>query len=304
MLVLTDMFGGTPANLAVTFVSPEVEVITGVNLPMLIKLARPQPGMDLLALAREMREHGRNAIWVASELLRGAEGMTGLRGHDHQPARPARARRGAVRPHGQRVSAPGPGRRAATQEMDGKSIMGLLLLAAAQGTSVTISADGADEIDGDRRAARAGRARLRRGAVHLKGLGVSPGIGIGRALVLKRSTRELRFQRAAGAGRRASSSGSSRRATRSREQIEQIKKRIAESAGAEHAYLFDAQLLMLDDPMLIDRAAAIVRDERLNAESALQRALDEISALLRPAPRIRTCASARATSPTSSAGCA
>src|ERR671919_1379648 len=45
VLVLTDMFGGTPANLAVTFVSPRVEVITGVNLPMLIKLARPLPDM-------------------------------------------------------------------------------------------------------------------------------------------------------------------------------------------------------------------------------------------------------------------
>jgi PTS system mannose-specific IIA component len=74
VLVLTDMFGGTPANLAVTFVSPEVEVITGVNLPMLIKLARPQQAGDLLAVAREMREHGRNAIWVASDLLRGEKG--------------------------------------------------------------------------------------------------------------------------------------------------------------------------------------------------------------------------------------
>ena len=71
VLVLTDMFGGTPANLAVTFVAPDVEVITGVNLPMLIKLARPQKQTDLVALARDMREHGRNAIWVASELLRG-----------------------------------------------------------------------------------------------------------------------------------------------------------------------------------------------------------------------------------------
>jgi mannose PTS system EIIA component len=71
VLVLSDMFGGTPANLAVTFVSPQVEVITGVNLPMLIKLARPQPDMELQALAREMREHGRNAIWVTSELLKG-----------------------------------------------------------------------------------------------------------------------------------------------------------------------------------------------------------------------------------------
>jgi mannose/fructose-specific phosphotransferase system component IIA len=65
------MFGGTPANLAVTFVSENVEVITGVNLPMLIKLARPQKAADLLTVAREMREHGRNAIWVASDLLRG-----------------------------------------------------------------------------------------------------------------------------------------------------------------------------------------------------------------------------------------
>ena len=71
VLVLTDMFGGTPANLGVTFVSDDVEVITGVNLPMLIKLARPQQAADLLTLAREMREHGRNAIWVTSDLLRG-----------------------------------------------------------------------------------------------------------------------------------------------------------------------------------------------------------------------------------------
>jgi PTS system mannose-specific IIA component len=71
VLVLTDMFGGTPANLGVTYVSPHVEVITGVNLPMLIKLARPQKDTDLLTIAREMREHGRHAIWVASDLLRG-----------------------------------------------------------------------------------------------------------------------------------------------------------------------------------------------------------------------------------------
>jgi mannose PTS system EIIA component len=72
VIVLTDMFGGTPANLGLPFLAEQqVEVITGVNLPMLLKLARPPAGMDLLALAREMREHGRNAIWVASELLKG-----------------------------------------------------------------------------------------------------------------------------------------------------------------------------------------------------------------------------------------
>jgi PTS system mannose-specific IIA component len=74
VLVLTDLFGGTPANLAVTFVSPEVEVITGVNLPMLIKLARASKQGDLITLAREIREDGRNAIWIASDLLRGEKG--------------------------------------------------------------------------------------------------------------------------------------------------------------------------------------------------------------------------------------
>jgi PTS system mannose-specific IIA component len=72
VLLLTDMFGGTPANLGMTFLaSNQVEVITGVNLPMLIKLASLRRSQDLLAVAREMRDHGRSAIWVASDLLRG-----------------------------------------------------------------------------------------------------------------------------------------------------------------------------------------------------------------------------------------
>jgi len=75
VLLLSDMFGGTPANLAVTFLEAErVEVITGVNLAMLIKLARPPREQDLLSLARDMRDHGRSAIWVASDLLRGEKG--------------------------------------------------------------------------------------------------------------------------------------------------------------------------------------------------------------------------------------
>jgi phosphotransferase system enzyme I (PtsI) len=66
---------------------------------------------------------------------------------------------------------------------------------------------------------------------------------------------------------------------RSREQLQQIRARIAASAGAEHAYVFDAQLLMLDDAMLIDRAAEIIRTEQLNAGSAVERAFGEIAAL-------------------------
>jgi PTS system mannose-specific IIA component len=72
VLVLTDMFGGTPANLGVTFLETDkVEVITGLNLAMLMKLARPLKETDLLTLARDIAEQGRNAIWVASDLIRG-----------------------------------------------------------------------------------------------------------------------------------------------------------------------------------------------------------------------------------------
>jgi PTS system mannose-specific IIA component len=75
VLILTDMFGGTPSNLGITFLEENrVEVITGVNLPMLIKLAGMQRSSDLLAVAREMREDGRNAIWVASDLMRANKG--------------------------------------------------------------------------------------------------------------------------------------------------------------------------------------------------------------------------------------
>jgi phosphoenolpyruvate-protein phosphotransferase (PTS system enzyme I) len=114
--------------------------------------------------------------------------------------------------------------------------------------------------------------------MRMTGLGVSPGIGIGKALVLKRGTRDLRFRVPPGlVGRELDRFDAAR--AKSREQIEQIKERIAAHAGAEHAYLFDAQLLMLEDAMLVDRAAETIRTERLNAESALQRALEQISSL-------------------------
>jgi len=71
-LVLTDMFGGTPSNLSVTFLQPgRIEVVTGVNLPMLLKLANLRETVDLKAIARTVREHGQSAVWVASDALEG-----------------------------------------------------------------------------------------------------------------------------------------------------------------------------------------------------------------------------------------
>jgi PTS system mannose-specific IIA component len=77
VIVATDMFGGTPANLGITFLDVgTVEVVTGINLPMLIKLAGLRDTANVLDAARQIREHGRNAIWVASDLLNGNPGGT------------------------------------------------------------------------------------------------------------------------------------------------------------------------------------------------------------------------------------
>jgi PTS system mannose-specific IIA component len=70
VLVLTDMFGGTPTNLASTFLeNGVVEVVTGVNLPMLIKLIQLDPGADLATAAQQVRENGQGNIYIASDLL-------------------------------------------------------------------------------------------------------------------------------------------------------------------------------------------------------------------------------------------
>ena len=67
-LLLTDMFGGTPTNLSLPFLSPQVEIVTGVNLPMLIKLTSLREG-KLAEVARVIRDQGKDAIYVASDVL-------------------------------------------------------------------------------------------------------------------------------------------------------------------------------------------------------------------------------------------
>ena len=132
------MFGGTPSNLGMTFETDKVEVITGVNLPMLIKLASLGHSNNL-STSREIREDGRNAIWVANS----------WRPHDMtsrtvivQPTACARATIKSC------TSLDLPNRIVVSQQgvtWTAKSIMGLLLLAAARRTIVTIAADGPDE---------------------------------------------------------------------------------------------------------------------------------------------------------------
>ena len=71
-VVLTDMFGGTPSNLSLAFLEKDkVEVVTGVNLPMLIKLVslRGAEGVDLEKAARQISTQGKESICLASDLL-------------------------------------------------------------------------------------------------------------------------------------------------------------------------------------------------------------------------------------------
>jgi PTS system mannose-specific IIA component len=69
VLVLTDMFGGTPANLALTFLDEQIEVVTGVNLPMLMKRATSR-AQGLAAAAELATAQGQKNITLASALLR------------------------------------------------------------------------------------------------------------------------------------------------------------------------------------------------------------------------------------------
>ena len=109
----------------------------------------------------------------------------------------------------------------------------------------------------------------------LTGIGVSPGVVLGRAVVLTQRTEVMRFpipperveQEVAALLRSQAAS---------RQQLQDIKARVEHGPGGELAALFDAQLLMLDDPMLVGRAESIVRAERVNAAWAVHRAYEEL----------------------------
>jgi PTS system mannose-specific IIA component len=75
VLVLTDMLGGTPSNLCLALIGGPrpVEVVSGVNLPMLLKAAQVRRESDLRETAAQVRKVGRSAIIVASEVLAGPE---------------------------------------------------------------------------------------------------------------------------------------------------------------------------------------------------------------------------------------
>lgn len=71
VMLFTDMFGGTPSNIALAFLGDAVEVVTGVNLSMIIKFANHRDEKPLPELARLVQEAAQKSIVIASQMLKG-----------------------------------------------------------------------------------------------------------------------------------------------------------------------------------------------------------------------------------------
>lgn len=70
VLLMTDMFGGAPTDIASMLLDdPAVEVVSGVNLPMVLKLAEQEPNTSLAEIAKAVRDSGKDGIYLAGELL-------------------------------------------------------------------------------------------------------------------------------------------------------------------------------------------------------------------------------------------
>ena len=74
VIILTDMFGGTPSNLSYSFLEDgRVEVISGVNLPILLKAVNSRKKMEMKELTNSLVEHGKRSISLASDILKGTK---------------------------------------------------------------------------------------------------------------------------------------------------------------------------------------------------------------------------------------
>ena len=71
VLILTDMFGGTPTNISLSFLQEgQVEIITGVNLPMLIKFCNLRERADLRQVAESVKDQGQKSVYIASDVFK------------------------------------------------------------------------------------------------------------------------------------------------------------------------------------------------------------------------------------------
>lgn len=113
----------------------------------------------------------------------------------------------------------------------------------------------------------------------LRGTGVSPGVAVGPALVVEHEAGPV-FRLSLAADQVEGEVARLEQAlASSAAQLEAIKDRLSREVGAPHAYIFDAHLLMLRDPLLRDRAVAVVREQAVNAEWALRTVSESLHAL-------------------------
>eukprot|EP00435_Cladocopium_sp_Y103_P077746 s1_g1485.t1 len=135
VILLTDMFGGTPSNLAISIMDKaKVEVIAGINLPMLIKLASVRDSVSLADAVEQAQDSGRKYISVASKVIKKTLTISNARGlHARASAKFVQCVEGFDADV--RVSREG-------QTVGGTSIMGLMMLAAATGCTIDVEVEG------------------------------------------------------------------------------------------------------------------------------------------------------------------
>ena len=114
--------------------------------------------------------------------------------------------------------------------------------------------------------------------MRLEGIGVSPGIAVGPALVVEREAAAVFRLLLPDDAVEAEVQRLTRAVEASRGQLKAIKERLRQEVGV-HAYIFDAHLLMLEDPLLLDRALGVIRQERVNAEWAVRSVSDQLHEL-------------------------
>ena len=113
----------------------------------------------------------------------------------------------------------------------------------------------------------------------LRGTGVSPGVAVGHALIVEHDAGPVFRLSLTPEQREPELARLEQALAASAAQIEAIKARLSREVGAKHAYIFDAHLLMLRDPLLHERAAQIVREQSVNAEWALRTVSESLHAL-------------------------
>jgi phosphoenolpyruvate-protein phosphotransferase (PTS system enzyme I) len=115
--------------------------------------------------------------------------------------------------------------------------------------------------------------------MELKGTGVSPGIAMGPALVVERDAAPIFRLSLAPEAVEAEVARLDAALALSRSQLLAIKERLSREVGTLHAYIFDAHLLMLEDPLLLERTRGVIRAQQVNAEWALREVAEQLHAI-------------------------